>query len=53
MLGGTYNFEVAKLYATYGQSKVKDLDRKNSTYSLGLDVPVTSAGTIKAALART
>jgi predicted porin len=44
---------VAKLYATYGQSKVKDLDRKNSTYSLGLDVPVTSAGTIKAALART
>ena len=53
MLGGTYNFEVAKLYATYGQAKVKDLDRKNSTYSLGLDVPVSSAGTIKAALART
>lgn len=23
MLGGTYNFEVAKLYATYGQAKVR------------------------------
>ena len=54
MLGGTYDFKLAKLYATYGQSKVKDLDRKNTTYSLGLDVPVSgTAGTIKLAAART
>lgn len=54
MLGGSYDFSVAKLYATYGQAKVKDQDRKNSTYSLGLDVPVSGTpGTFKAAAART
>ncbi|WP_027013735.1 porin [Comamonas composti] len=52
MLGGSYNFVVAKLYATYGQAKVSDQDRKNSTYSLGLDLPV-GAGSIKAAWAHT
>lgn len=54
MLGGSYNFNVVKLYATYGQSKVKGTDNKNKTYSLGLDVPVSGTpGTIKAAFAQT
>jgi predicted porin len=54
MLGGTYDFGAAKLYATYGQSEkevasIQTLDQK--TYSLGLDVPVTKAGTLKLAAA--
>ena len=54
MVGGSYNFNVVKLYATYGQAKVKDLDSKSKTYSLGLDVPISGTpGTIKAALAQT
>lgn len=54
MLGGNYDFKVAKLYATYGQAKVNDLNSKARTASLGLDVPVPgSTGTFKAAMART
>lgn len=54
MLGGTYNLNVVKLYATYGQSKVKSTDLKNTTYSLGLDLPVSGTpGTVKAAVAHT
>ena len=54
MIGGTYDFSVVKLYGTYGQAKIKAQDVKNTTYSLGLDVPVTgTAGTFKAAAART
>lgn len=60
MVGGTYDFTVVKLYGTYGQSKVKDGNApgwtagKNSTYSVGLDVPVKgTGGTFKAAAART
>ena len=54
MLGGSYDFSVVKLYATYGQAKVKDLDSKSKTYSLGLDIPVAGTpGTVKAAVART
>ena len=53
MVGGNYDFKLAKLYATYGQAKVKTQDRKNTTYSLGLDVPVASSGSIKAAAAHT
>lgn len=54
MVGGSYNFNVVKLYATYGQAKVKDLDSKSKTYSLGLDIPVSGTpGTVKAAVART
>ncbi len=56
MLGGSYDFGAAKLYATYGQSEketayIKSADQK--TYSLGLDVPVTKAGTVKFAYAET
>ena len=54
MLGGTYNFNVVKVYGTYGQAKIKTQDVKNTTYSLGLDVPVTgTTGTFKAAAAHT
>ncbi|MFT3811897.1 MAG: porin [Acidovorax sp.] len=54
MLGGSYDFRVVKAYATYGQAKTdnnSNMDRK--TFSLGADVPVSSAGVIKAAIART
>lgn len=56
MLGGTYDFKVVKLYATYGGSTtdfVAAPDLKKKTYSLGVDVPVTKAGTFKAAIAQT
>lgn len=61
MVGGNYDFSVVKLYATYGQSKSKaDLavpgwtPGKNTTYSLGLDAPVSgTTGTFKAAAAHT
>ena len=54
MLGGSYDFSVAKLYATYGQAKISAQDRENTTYSLGLDIPVSGTpGTFKAAAART
>jgi len=56
MLGGTYDFSVVKLYATYGQSEQDNFgaaDVQKKTYSLGLDVPVTKAGTFKAAVAQT
>ena len=56
MLGGSYNFNVAKVYATYGASK-KEASYvqtvKQKTYSLGVDVPVTKAGTVKLAYAQT
>lgn len=54
MLGGTYDFNVAKAYATYGQAEVDATRFEGRTISLGLDVPVLNkAGTLKAAMART
>ena len=54
MLGSSYDFGVVKLYGTYGQSKTKDNDNyEGKTASLGLDIPVSKAGTIKAAVAHT
>lgn len=54
MLGGSYDFGVAKLYATHGQSELKNTNTYDAkTSSLGLDVPVTKAGTFKAAVAYT
>ena len=53
MLGGSYDFGVVKLYGTYGQAKVKDDSYDAKTASLGLDIPVSKAGTIKAAVAHT
>ena len=54
MLGGSYNLDVVKLYATYGQSEWKNSNAYEAkTTSLGLDVPVSAAGTVKAAAAYT
>lgn len=56
MLGGSYDFGAAKLYATYGQSEKEAAfvtTQENKTFSLGVDVPVTKAGTLKAAVAHT
>lgn len=53
MLGGSYNFDVVKLFATYGQAKEKKIDLKTKTWSLGADIPVNKAGSVKLALAHT
>ena len=54
MLGGSYDFGVVKLYGTYGQSETKaNKAYEGKTATLGLDVPVTKAGTFKAAIAQT
>jgi len=54
MLGGNYDFGVAKAYATYGQAEIDANDIDTRTVSLGLDVPVLNkAGTLKAAVAQT
>ncbi len=54
MLGGTYDFQVAKTYLTYGQGKTDSTDLRGKTFTLGADVPVLSkAGSVKLALART
>lgn len=54
MLGGSYDLSVAKLFATYGQSKNRNSDTyEGKTFSLGVDVPVSKAGSIKAAFAQT
>ena len=54
MFGGAYDFNVVKVYATYGQAKTDDvITNKRSTISLGGDIPVSSAGKIKLAVART
>jgi len=51
MLGGSYEFNVAKLFATYGQTK-HDTDLEDKTVSLGVSVPV-GQGKILAAWAQT
>lgn len=54
MLGASYNFNVAKLYATYGQSELKNTNSYEAdTLSLGLDLPLSKAGTVKLAAAHT
>ena len=54
MLGGAYDFGMAKAYLTYGQAKVDATDFTGKTFSLGAEVPVLNkAGAIKAAVART
>ena len=55
MVGGSYDFGAAKLYATYGKSEKEELSAKTQerkTFSLGVDVPVTKAGTVKFAYAQ-
>lgn len=54
MVGGAYDFGVAKAYATYGRAEVDATNFEARTASLGLDLPVLNkAGTVKAAVART
>lgn len=54
MLGTSYDFGMVKLYGTYGATESKDNNSYDGkTASLGLDIPVTKAGTIKAAVAHT
>ena len=49
-IGGAYDFKVVKLYANYLREKPNDLDsepgEKQTAWSLGASVPVSSAGTI-------
>ncbi|GAB3554015.1 porin [Noviherbaspirillum agri] len=51
MLGGSYELSMAKLFATYGQTK-HDIDLEDKTISLGASVPV-GQGKIMAAWAQT
>lgn len=50
-LGGGYDFGVAKLKATYQQSKVENAET-NRAWSLGVGVPVSAAGTVIASYAQ-
>lgn len=52
MLGGSYDFTVVKLYATYGQARDSVAGEKLKTVSLGASVPV-GAGRVLAAYAHT
>jgi len=47
-IGGNYDFKVVKLYANYIREKTNDTDVKQTLWSLGVGVPVGTAGTIKA-----
>jgi predicted porin len=51
-LGGSYDFKVVKVYANYFRVKEDDSGEKDTTYSLGVGVPVSSAGTVVAEYAR-
>lgn len=50
-VGGSYNFEVAKLFASYNQS-THDIDLKDKTFQLGTSIPLGS-GAILASWANT
>jgi len=49
-LNGSYDFGVAKLLASYAQTKSGDFDVKD--YQIGVDVPVSSAITVSGGFAR-
>jgi predicted porin len=53
LVGGSYDFGVAKLFATYDQSKHNVADLRDKTGTLGLSVPAGGAGKILAAVAQT
>jgi predicted porin len=52
MLGGSYDFKAAKLFATYGQTS-HDIDLDDKTLSLGVTVPSSGPGKFLAAWAQT
>ena len=47
-IGGNYDFTVVKVFANYIREKNDQTDIKQTLWSLGLGVPVSAAGTIKA-----
>ena len=49
-VNGTYDFGMAKLLASYAQTKVLDADAKD--YQIGVDYPVSAAMTVSAGYAR-
>jgi predicted porin len=51
-IGGAYDFNVVKVFATYDQAK-HDIDLRDKTASLGLSIPTGGAGKILAAAAQT
>ncbi|GIZ52886.1 porin [Noviherbaspirillum aridicola] len=55
VLGGTYDFGVAKAHAAFGQHRVEligDEDEKARTYMLGVSAPVGGAGRVLASWVR-
>lgn len=50
-LGASYNFGVAKAFGTYQSAKFDTAGDKYKTYSLGVAVPVSAAGTVVASYA--
>ena len=52
LVGGAYDFNVVKLFATYEQAK-HDTDLRDKTGTLGLSIPTGGAGKILAAAAQT
>jgi predicted porin len=52
LIGGSYDFNVVKVFATYDQAK-HDIDLKDKTASLGLSVPTGAAGKVLAEVAQT
>jgi predicted porin len=53
LVGGAYDFGMAKLFATYDQSKNNVADLRDKTGTLGLSVPAGGAGKILASVAQT
>lgn len=52
MVGGAYDFNIVKVFATYDQAK-HDIDLRDKTATLGLSVPAGGAGKILGAVAQT
>jgi predicted porin len=52
LIGGAYDFNIVKVYATYNQAK-HDVDLKDKTAMLGLSVPTGGAGKVLAEIAQT
>ena len=53
MLGGAYDFTVAKAFASYGQAKADNTTNKAKTTQLGVSVPVGATGKVLASWAQT
>ena len=47
-VGGNYDFKVVKLFANYIREKKNNSDDKQTVWTVGLGIPVSAAGTIRA-----